>query len=674
MGTEWLLDGRAFRIVRHGSHDEFIAEDAKFCKQQAFAKSEILSLYAEGRLTFATTDSGTEEQGSATAAPPTIHDLTEDQQRELQRRWKALAPLTEPDRVPTQHEFQERSDQLLAEGIRVSPRSLRRWCKAYQRAGKNRLALLPKTSSSGGRGRHRRHSWLERYPRLKQLVEEAIQNVYLTKARRPISAVTRRVLEDLQRLNSRMAAGLALPIPKAATLARAISRRIGQLDPWEIDRARWGRQIADRRHAPTSPQRLARRILERVEVDHTPLKVVVGTEAGPIGQPTLTVLIDYYSRMITGFCLSFEPPSYAVLMEALRQAILPKTYVSARYPRVTGSWPCYGVPEKLVCDRGADLTSKDLEHAAFQLGMELDFNPPRTPHFKGAVEAFFGGLNDQLSASLPGRTFRSWERRGDYNPDDGPLLTYEALLEIVHIHLVDVYAASKHPTATRTRLAMWQDGAQEFPPSLPASPDELIVLLSKRVERTLLTRGIELGGMFYTSDELMALRSALAANNIQTNRLQVRYNPWNLGEVWVLNPLNHGYIQATAVDSAMKGMTQFQWNVLKRAVREQFDEPSHLMSLAAGRNAIQEVAEQAMTKPSRKRRVRAARFLQEPPIARNSVAEMDSVASTACDEDDNTQRTVPPARALPDDITDMVATADIDPNDLDVDDWDVASD
>jgi len=360
-------------------------------------------------------------------------------------------------------------------------------------------------------------------------------------------------------------------------------------------------------------------------------------------------------------------------MEALRQAILPKTYVSARYSRVTGSWPCYGVPEKLVCDRGADLTSKDLEHAAFQLGMELDFNPPRTPHFKGAVEAFFGGLNDQLSASLPGRTFRSWERRGDYNPDEGPLLTYDALLEIVHIHLVDIYAASKHPTAARTRLDMWQDGAQEFPPSLPASPDELIVLLSKRVERTLLTRGLELGGMFYTSDELMALRSALTANNIQTNRLQVRYNPWNLGDVWVLNPLNNGYIKATAVDSAMKGMTQFQWNVLKRAVRERFDDPSHLMSLAAGRNAIQEVAEQAMTKPSRKRRVRAARFLQEPPGDTNSIAETDSAGSTAGDQDVNTQPTTPPPRSLPDDIADMVATADIDPDDLDVDDWDIAT-
>ena len=60
----------------------------------------------------------------------------------------------------------------------------------------------------------------------------------------------------------------------------------------------------------------------------------------------------------------------------------------------------------------------------------------------------------------------------------------------------------------------------------------------------------------------------------------------------------------------MKGMTQYQWRVLKRAIRERFDQPEHLLSLAAGRNAIREVMEEALKRPSGKRRVRVARFLQ----------------------------------------------------------------
>ncbi|MCB9922230.1 MAG: transposase [Planctomycetaceae bacterium] len=660
VGTEWLLDGRTFRVVRQISNDLFVAEDIKFRIPRQFTRSDILTSYADGTLSFSAVDPIVNEaQGNV--GSPVVHDLTEQQQAVLRDRWSAIAPLADSDRQPTQDEFRERAAQLTVGGVRCSPRTLRRWWRAWHQAGKNRLALLPRTMRSGARGKRRRHGWLEKYPRLKQLADDAIQNVYLTKARRPISAVTRRVLEDLQRLNARMPAAQALPVPKETTLNRAIARRIAQLDPWEVDRQRWGRQIADRRHSPTSPQHLARRILERVEVDHTPLKVVVGTQAGPIGQPTLTVLIDYCSRMILGFCLSFEPPSFACLMEALRHAILPKTYIRERYSTVRGTWPCYGVPEKLVCDRGADLTSKDLENAAFQLGMELDFNPPRTPHFKGAVEAFFGGLNDQLSSTLPGRTFRSWEQRADYNPDDGPFVTYEALLEIIHVHLVDVYAASKHPTSGQTRLSMWQESAEEFPPSLPASPDDLVILLSKQAERTLSARGVELGGMFYTSDELMAVRAELAATNIHTHRMCVRYNPWDLGYVWVLHPVTKGYIKALAVDAAMNHLTQYQWNVLKRAVRDKFDEPDHMMNLAAGRNAIREIAERAMTKPSRKRRQRAARFLQAAPG--------DSTSAAAESDDEPLLDEAVPSQVEPVDN----GVTDVNPDDLDVDDWGITT-
>jgi putative transposase len=380
-------------------------------------------------------------------------------------------------------------------------------------------------------------------------------------------------------------------------------------------------------------------------------------------------------------------------MEALRHAILPKSYLKDRYPRIEGSWPCYGIPEKLVCDRGSDLISKDLEHAAFQLGIELDFNPPRMPHFKGTVESFFDVLNDQLLASLPGRTFRSWQSRADYQPDDGPLISYEGLLEVIHIHLTDVHAVSKHPAATKTRLDMWRESAAEHPPCLPPSPDDLVVLLAKHVERTLSTRGLELNGMFYNSDELMALRAELASNNIRTNRLQVRYNPWDLGHVWIRNPVDDRYLKARAADDVMQGMTEYQWKVLRRAVRERFDRPEHLLNLAAGRNAIRDVVEATLSKPSRKRRVRAARFGQTQPAADPQLQEgewidvADPEAQTPIvvgpSDDppatrDDPDRAEPPAddekrEASPDELDPAdIDVDDIDPADIDVDDWDVA--
>ena len=669
VGTEWLLDGRAWRVVRQLAPDRFVAQDTKFLVEQEFAQDELLGHYAAGRLQFAGNGQQAEDCEAFSKKPATVKAVTTHQKRILQRRWKAIEPLTQSDLAPQENDYAARAAELQSDGKQISARTLRRYYQAWLQAGKDRMALVPKGDRTR-RGGTRKTALLEKYPQIRKLVDEAIQSVYLTKARRPMSAVTRRVLEDLQRLNARLPAAQAIPVPRQSALSRAIARRIGQLDPWEVDRQRWGRKIADRRHKPTSPQQMATRVLQRFEIDHSPLKVVVGTDAGPIGQPWLSLLIDYYSRMVVGFCLGFEPPSYAVIMEALRHAILPKSYLKDRYRRVQGSWPCFGLPEKLVCDRGSDLTSKDLEDAAFQLGIELDFNPPRTPHFKGTVESFFDGLNDTLASTLPGRTFRSWVDRADYRPDIGPLITYEALLEIVHIHLVDVYAASKHPTATVTRLEMWQDSAAVYPPCIPATPDELLVLLSKRAERTLSPRGIELGGMFYTSDDLMALRSELAGHNVDSNRVTVRYNPWDLGDVWVLSPIDGAYLKASAIDSAMKGMTEYQWRVLKRAIRERFDQPDHLLNLAAGRNAIRDVVEAAMQKPSGKRRVRVARFLQSAPSLTDEPEETGSAfPDDALPADTNLPSTAP---SIPESSEDSSSEA-IDPSDVDVDDWEIAS-
>lgn len=655
-------------MVRQLAADRYIAQDTKFLVEQEFSQTEILAHYTEGRLRFGAADSTSSAPQSSASAPPIAVELTAQQKRVLKQRWQLLEPLVRNGHTPQECEFEDRAAEAREQGMRCSPRTLRRYYQTWLRAGKDRLALAPTNGGRSRRYRTRRNALLEKHPRLRKLVDDAIECVYLTKARRPISAVTRRVIDDLQRLNARLSAEQAVPIPRQSTLARSIARRIRQLDAWEVDRQRWGRRIADRRHAPTSAQQLASRILQRVEIDHSPLKVVVGTEAGPIGQPWLTLLIDYYSRMVTGFCLGFEPPSYGVIMEALRHAILPKSYLTARYPRVQGTWPCFGLPETLVCDRGSDLTSKALEDAAFQLGIHLDFNPPRTPHFKGTVESFFDGLNDGLLSALPGRTFRNWADRADYKPDDGPLLTYESLLEVVHIHLVDVYAASKHPTASSTRLEMWQESASLFPPSIPATPDDLVILLSKRVERTLSTRGIELGGMFYTSDELMALRAELAVGNSQVDRLSLRYNPWDLADIWVLSPIDNGYIKATAIDTAMKGMTEYQWRVLKRAIRERFDDPEHLLSLAAGRNAIREVVEEALRKPSRRRRARAARFLSKPALQPTNEDESSSAPTPSPLPQNDGERQPDPT-----DDGGNESAANINPDEIDVDDWDVTS-
>ena len=83
--------------------------------------------------------------------------------------------------------------------------------------------------------------------------------------------------------------------------------------------------------------------------------------------------------------------------------------------------------------------------------------------------------------------------------------------------------------------------------------------------------------------------------------------------MWVLNPIDNTYLKAAAVDPAMKGMTAVSVAGLQAGHPRAIRPAGSLLSLAAGRNAIRDVMEEALQAPSGKRRVRAARFLQPPP-------------------------------------------------------------
>jgi hypothetical protein len=190
--------------------------------------------------------------------------------------------------------------------------------------------------------------------------------------------------------------------------------------------------------------------------------------------------------------------------------------------------------------------------------------------------------------------------------------------------------------------------------------------------------------MFYSSPELLALRAELAAKNLTTEGLTVRCNPWDLGAVWVLDPVTSRYLKVTAIDSALQGMTEYQWRVLKRTVRERFDRPEHVLNLAEGRNAIRDVVEKEAKKPSRKRRVRSTRFLQHPRGAGSEPTTVDdnSWVDVPIEESSapatSTSSPSPPSTASEGDgVTEnppaTVPLNPVDPNDLDVEDWGISS-
>lgn len=120
------------------------------------------------------------------------------------------------------------------------------------------------------------------------------------------------------------------------------------------------------------------------QADHTILDIMVLNEKNQPARPWLTVIMDDYSRAITGFSLNFQAPSAIQTSLTLRQAI---------WKKENRNWQMCGIPENFYTNHGSDFTSSHLEQVSIDLKMNLIFSTIGVPRGRGKIERFFLSAN-----------------------------------------------------------------------------------------------------------------------------------------------------------------------------------------------------------------------------------------------------------------------------------------
>lgn len=116
------------------------------------------------------------------------------------------------------------------------------------------------------------------------------------------------------------------------------------------------------------------------QADHTLLDIIVLDDQGEPARPWLTIIIDDYSRAISGYFLSVQAPSAWQTALALHQAIWRKS---------DPTWTICGIPHVLYTDNGSDFTSTHIEQVCADLKIRLIFSLPGKPRGRGRIERFF---------------------------------------------------------------------------------------------------------------------------------------------------------------------------------------------------------------------------------------------------------------------------------------------
>ncbi|MBK8187871.1 MAG: DDE-type integrase/transposase/recombinase [Cellvibrio sp.] len=529
-GLHLTLNKTQYRIERMFTSGECFLERVSDHAIEKIDKAELMELLSSGVLVIHGGEYNKSQNNNRDRNTKVFLDLPEDERTNILRKKEYVSEAIRfLGNTPTKimlDKIIERVSEKIEDRNTPSISTVLRWWKKWDVSENDLMSLADKKSGSS------------KSRKFKGIVEntffEVVESVYFSLQKPTKQQVYEELCYKINDLNKIRLN--ALSIPSRAQFYKMFRK----VDKYETLATREGKDIADKHFRSTGRGVATNYILERVEVDHTPLDVMVVNEKTGLaeGRPILTVLLDKHSRMPLGFEVSFDSTTESRVILALKNSIFPKTYIKNNYPDINYDWPAYGIPSTLICDNGLEFHANGLRAMCAELNIELQFCPKRQPNYKGAIERFLGTLNRAVCHRIPGTTRSNINQRGNYKSEKMASVTLAELKELIHEWIIDIYCHEINRTTQRIPYALWNEGLKIREPLLPESKHQLDLILSWEKTRKLSHEGIHLYGLQYNSSELTLLRK----RSYENYDVKVRYNQENIESVWVYDELNDDYI------------------------------------------------------------------------------------------------------------------------------------
>lgn len=524
-----------------------------------------------------------------------LSDIADDDWKVAQKRYAAISPLA-GRMIIGRMDAQNRADEI---GINVA--TLYRWLKKYNATG-SVTSLIPQK-------RGWKHGKRRTNPDAEKVIRDVIDDFYLTHQR---PSPKHAVMEVLRRCAVR---GIE---PPSHTTVRT---RIAEIPERDRLRARGYREKAINTFSP-APGKFpnADYPLAVVQIDHTPADIILVDDIHrlPIGRPWITLAIDVNTRTVTGFYLSFDPPSETSVAMCVASSLLPKEEWLITHG-VDTQWPVWGTPRTIHVDNGADFRSNSFQKSCLAYGINLEFRPVKQPRFGGHIERLLGTLLKEIHA-LPGATFSSIKDREGYDSDKHAAMTRSEFEVWLMTLICKVYHQKIHSSIGMTPLKKWElgvfgDGVTPGVGVPPRPVDRLSVLLDflPSFYRTVQTFGVTIDGLSYYAE---ALRPWINARDKDGNKkkLLFRRDPRNISALWFFDPEIKQYFKIPFADQSLPSMSIWECMQAKERLKKKGADSVNEHEILRAITELREQVEQA-SKLSRKARRQAQRRKEhEKPV------------------------------------------------------------
>ncbi|TDP72982.1 integrase catalytic domain-containing protein [Roseateles toxinivorans] len=462
-----------------------------------------------------------------------------------QRRQIAAAIRKLQGKVPMQADVQDgKPDNSVP-----STSTVMEWMRRWDLSGGSVAALMNRAAN--------RRSSRRVHPSVLSTGREFIRTHYCQQTRPPLAETKLFVDRKLEAL----AAAQQIPQAAAQISMSTLQRLAKEIDPFALDLARYGPSYANNEWRYSLEGINAARVMQRYEIDHTIVDVVVISDANgmPLGRPTITVVVDSHSGYVCGFFISFWGTGLASTLSALKVAISPKGDLTEGQG-LSNPWLAYGIPMMFVVDNGLEFHSPQFHSVAMHLNADLLFCAVRRPWLKPFVERTLGSYLRYLPAA--GRVEKPKTNYLPLKPDKTAVVTFGALCTGLLKAFVDILPIEINQRSLSLPFDKFGDGmAKLLPPALPTSTEELDIIVAASKSLTVTGEGVVSDYLRYNSLELKDLWRATRS----TFKTVVKFNPEDLSYVHVQDPRTKGWLR---VPSCLPEYTDDLSLVQHRAIRE----------------------------------------------------------------------------------------------------------
>ncbi|MDM5180815.1 DDE-type integrase/transposase/recombinase [Massilia sp. DJPM01] len=534
-------------------------------------------------------------------------EIADEDWRIAQERLAAIKPL-----LGRMHIGRE-DVELRGTELGIDPATLYRWLRRYNAYGVATALIPQKRGWKAGNSRIGSET--------DALIEQVIRDFYLT-PQRPTAQKT--VLEVLRACQAK-----GVKAPSAST----VRARISQIAEKEQLRGRGYKEQAKNKFFPVPgafPH--ADFPLAVMMIDHTPADIILVDDVfrKPIGRPWITLAIDVHSRMVTGYYLSFDPPSETSVAMCVAHSILPKEDWMLLH-KVEAEWPVWGVPKTIHVDNGADFRSNNFQQSCLMYGISLEFRPVKQPRYGGHIERMLGTLAREIHA-LPGTTFSSVKDRDGYDSEKHATMTKSEFEEWLVTLICKVYHRRLHTTIGLTPTRKWEIGifgnAEIHGVGVPPRPTNSLAILLDFLpyfRRTVQTFGVTIDGLAYYAE---ALRPWINAQDPETKKkkdLVFRRDPRDISTIWFFDPLLKHYYKIPLADLALPSMSIWEYQQARDKLKQEgiasVDEHQILRAITELRSRVDEAMEKTKTarRQAQRRKEHAKKISPAQPLPASSL-------------------------------------------------------